>query len=238
MTDSIFKRMGSVFSAALNTKHETLVSGVNIKTFDSMSILGPGDISTLRYFTYDSRSSLRNLTTSNISYALVEGLGLFCYKSGSDEPDDDESCFATSTGRWILEAMHWDVIDNWQLPDTEELNDWREDTEVKLTNLETNVNTHKSKTLFGTANCTITSVASVTAVSFTGTIVGANIGDRVYVNPPAMLGNTESNTGKLSFHSYISAYDTVTIQICNASASTAFTNTEIQTTWKIIVFKD
>ena len=49
-------------------------------------------------YTYDQRGDLR---ASSGQFAVVDGLGLFQHVAGSDEPDDDESCFATSTGRWL-----------------------------------------------------------------------------------------------------------------------------------------
>lgn len=68
-------------------------------------------------YTYDNRANLRGLKGG---LAVVEGLGLFSHASGSDEPDDDESCFATATGRWLLAAVSWDVVDAWRLVDEEE----------------------------------------------------------------------------------------------------------------------
>ena len=44
---------------------------------------------------------------------MVDKLGLFVFAVGSTEPDDDQSCFATSNGRWQLQSPHWDVIDSW-----------------------------------------------------------------------------------------------------------------------------
>ena len=68
-------------------------------------------------YAYDQRASLR---ASGGQFAVVDGLGLFQHVAGSDEPDDDESCFATATGRWLLQAAHWDLVDAWQLPEFEE----------------------------------------------------------------------------------------------------------------------
>lgn len=182
-------------------------------------------------YTYDDRDNLRSLTPDNNEIAIVDGLGFFVFKAGSDEPDDDESCFATASGKWLLEAVHWDVVDAWQLPDDSVRDEFDEETETDL-------NTLESKFLYGTATCAITSVSATTSTAFTGTVTGASIGDRVYVNPPAMLGSDAADTSRLSYHAYISATDTVTIQLCNASASSVTVNSAVKTTWKVIVIKE
>lgn len=156
--------------------------------------------------------------------AIVEGLGLFRHASGSDEPDDDESCFATSTGRWLLEAPHWDVVRLWQLPDdaARDAHDGR----------------WPGRVLRGTATCAITSVATVASTSFTGTVLGADVGDRVLASPKAELGATAADTGRLAFHAYVSAPHTVTVVLTNASAAAATINAAVQTAWPLIVFKE
>jgi hypothetical protein len=93
--------------------------------------------------------------------------------------------------------------------------------------------------LFGTATCGLASVAATTSASFSGTVTGASIGDRVLVTPPAALGSAGLHTNKLSFHAYVSAANTVTIQLCNANASTtAILNPSVQTAWKIMIIKE
>jgi hypothetical protein len=184
-------------------------------------------------YQYDDRDDLRSLSAAkDQDAAIIDGLGLFVFASGSDEPDDDESCFATSTGRWLLEAAHWDLVDTWQSPDDAARDEDDEDEHLRF------ASSFASKVLYGTATCAITSVATVTSTSFTGTVTGAAVGDRVYVNPPASLGTDAASTGRLSYHAYISAANTVTIQLCNASAATATTNTSIRTAWPVMVFKE
>lgn len=65
---------------------------------------------------YDSRATLRSGTYTENQLALVDGLGLFRFVVGSDEPDDDESCFANGSDRWLLQAAHWDLVDAWMAP--------------------------------------------------------------------------------------------------------------------------
>lgn len=170
---------------------------------------------------YDSRGNLRSVDGPNGKQTIVEGLGLFVFRTGSDEPDDDESCFATATGRWLLEAAHWDVVSMWQLPDDEA----RDDAIAEI----------NGKFLYGTATCTITSLANASGASFTGTVTGAAVGDRVIANPPAQLGNIALDTGHLSYYAWVSAPDTITVMLTSSSA--ANTNTAIRTAWPITVIK-
>lgn len=180
---------------------------------------------------YDNRAALRSQTPAAGEMAIVDGLGLFVWQAGSTEPDDDESCFATSTGRWLLEAVHWDVVDAWQLPDDAVRDDDDEDEPLRF------ASSFASKVLTGSATCAITSVATVASSSFTGTVTGAAVGDRVIATPPAALGSTAAETGKLSYHAWVSSANTVTVMLTNASAAAATTNAAVQTAWPITVIK-
>jgi hypothetical protein len=170
---------------------------------------------------YADRAQLRSADATEHDSAIVRGLGLFIFTTNSDEPDDDESCFATTTGKWILEAVHWDLVYAWQLPD----NEWRD--------------TVLTKFLFGTANCNIASVASQHGASFTATIAGAVPGDAVITSPPSFLcvAPGEVNAGSLSYYAWVSAIDTVTIMIINSSTATRTVNSGAQDTWSIMVVK-
>lgn len=179
-------------------------------------------------YTYDQRGDLR---ASSGQFAVVDGLGLFQHVAGSDEPDDDESCFATATGRWLLQAVHWDVVDAWQLPDDAVRDDDDEDEPLRF------ASSFASKVLTGSATCAITSVANAASTSFTGTVTGAAVGDRVIATPPAQLGATATETGQMGYHAWVSAANTVTVMLTNPSASVANTNTAIHTAWPITVIK-
>jgi hypothetical protein len=91
--------------------------------------------------------------------------------------------------------------------------------------------------LTGSATCAITSLATISSTSFTGTVTGAAIGDRVVATPPDQLGSTSSNTGRLSYHAWVSAADTVIVMLTNASATAATTNAAIRTNWPVTVIK-
>lgn len=187
------------------------------------------------YVAYDDRGSLRDETPSDGDLALVEGLGLFRHHADSDEPDDDESCFATSTGRWLLECPHWDVVTNWQLPDDMVRDESGEDAAAGIAAVD---GRWPGRILFGTALCAITNVAATASAAFTGTVSGAEVGDHVMITPPAMLGDTDANSGRLAYHAYVSAADTVTVRLANPSAATANINSAVRTAWPIIVIKE
>ena len=172
--------------------------------------------------TYDSRATLRSQTPTAGEMAVIDGLGLFVWESGSTEPDDDESCFATATGRWLLEAVHWDVVDAWQAPDDAVRDEFDEDEPLRF------ASSFASKVLTGTATSAITSVAAVTQVNFTGTVTGAAVGDRVIATPPDAVGP------RIAAYARVTAANTVTVYLNNPSAAT---QTIATGTWQITVIK-
>lgn len=180
---------------------------------------------------YDNRATLRSQTPAAGEMAVVEGLGLFVWESASTEPDDDESCFATASGAWLLQAASWDLVDAWMAPDQQALADDDEDEPLRF------ASSFASKLLTGSATCAITSIAAVNSASFTGTVSGAAVGDRVVATPPAQLGSDAASTGRLSYHAWVSAADTVTVVLANASAAAANTNAAIRAAWPITVIK-
>lgn len=184
-------------------------------------------------YTYADRAQLRTTTGT---HAVVEGLGLFEYAPGSDEPDDDESCFATSSGRWLMVCPHWDVVSAWQLPDDAVRDEYDKDEPARFAS--SFASSFASKVLTGSATCAITSVAATSSASFTGTVTGAAVGDRVIATPPGALGATDAESGRLSYHSWVSAGNTVTIRLTNASAAAANTNAAIRAAWPITVIKE
>jgi hypothetical protein len=209
------------------------VNGVDVLGFDSSGAV-TGDLPVgIVGIEYDNRGALRSNTTD--THALVDGLGLFQHVTGSTEPDDDESCFATATGRWLLQAVHWDVVDTWQLPDDEARDAHDEDEPLRFAS--SFASSFASKVLTGSATCAITSVAAVASTAFTGAVTGAAVGDRVIATPPDALGATDADSARLSFHAYVSATDTVAVRLTNASAAAANTNTAIRAAWPITVIK-
>lgn len=180
---------------------------------------------------YEDRGTLRTNTTA--TRAIVDGLGLFVFEVGSTEPDDDESCFATSNGRWLLEAVHWDVVDAWQVPDAQAVEDDLEKLTTTHTELDAAISDQQARwpgrVLFGTATSSITSVAAVKQVSFTGTVTGAATTDRVIATPPNALG------ARVACFAQVTAANTVTVYINNPSSASQTLSTG---TWLLAVFKE
>lgn len=190
---------------------------------------------------YEDRGTLRTNTTA--TRAIVDGLGLFVFEVGSTEPDDDESCFATGTGRWLLEAAHWDLVDSWQAPDRQVIDDDLEEFAATQTELvaakadlataQTDISNLQARwpgsVLFGTAASSITSVAATKQASFTGTVTGAAVGDRVVANPPNAMG------ARIAAYARVTEANTITVYINNPSAAS---QTIATGTWQLAVFKD
>jgi hypothetical protein len=179
-------------------------------------------------FAYEDRGNLRALTPGAGDNYVVSGLGLFVWESGSTEPDDDESSFATASGVWLIQAVSFDFVDATQLPDESVQDENDEDEPLRF------ASSFASKVLTGTATNSINSVASVSSASFIGTVTGSTVGDRVIANPPAQLGASSTDTGRLSHHAFVSSADTVTIIFSNPSAASA---TIISGTWNLTVIK-
>lgn len=223
------------------------------------SLLGDTFTSNIKVYAYEDRNELRLLNVNQDAQVCIEGLGYFVFYAGSDEPDDDESCFATTTGKWLLEAAHWDLVSAWQLPDNDARDTFDEDEPSRITdsynsmfnaNFTNSFNTafdasfntafdasFTNKILSGSATCSITTVAAGTFVTFTGTVTGAVVGDRVIVNPPTQLGATTVDTVNLSYYAWVSSANTVTIIIINSHINSCTTNTLIRTSWPITVIK-
>lgn len=137
-TSDANKPVSTAAQTALNLKQVKLVSGVNIKRVNGVDLLGEGDIVIVRSATslnrvlYDNRASLRSTTSQEDDATLVEGLGLFMWINTKLEPDDDETCFTTATGQWLLQAPAWELINAWNSLETSITDDWREDEPARF----------------------------------------------------------------------------------------------------------
>lgn len=63
------------------------------------------------YVAYDNRGSIRSIIARDGEIIFIESIGMFRWVAGSTEPDDDETCFVTSGGAWLLELPHFDFLD-------------------------------------------------------------------------------------------------------------------------------
>lgn len=166
---------------------------------------------------HDQRASLRTMTPTAGDNLIVEGLGVFVFYVGSTKLDDDETCFATSAGRWILEAVSPDMLQAEIF-----------DLQVRTAKIE------ETTFLKGSFAMSMTSLASLSSVDFKAAVAGAEPGDSVIVNPGNSFGNSAADEAALSYTSFVSAPDTITVTIRNASAASAAMTTS---TWTVMVIK-
>ena len=170
--------------------------------------------SSIPVLTYDNRATLRSTPAIAGKQSIVDGLGLFVHHVGSDEPDDDETCFATATGRWLLQQPHADLLAAWALPDDEVVTDSASVTRRILT---------------ASAPCALTTIAAVSKASFTAAVSGAKTGAAAFATP---LGNLDA---RLAVSASVTAADTVTVTLNNPSAAASAAN-GIPAAWQIFVF--
>jgi hypothetical protein len=162
----------------------------NLKTVNGNNILGTGDIlAGVTVYEYENRGQLRTATPTQGAQALVRGVGLFIWVSGDTSLDDDETCFATASGRWLLEAIGWDFVDS-QLP-------------------------YVPKVLTQTFPNTITSINANTSVSFVVTLMGLTAGTPVTVN---FLGTLPAR-GTITAYSVINNQVTVVVSNTSETSS-------------------
>lgn len=181
----------------------------------------------LPYYTYDQRGLLRNWSPQDGVQVLVDSLGMFVYSNSSNQVlngnnvntlqavDDDESCFLTGSGAWLLEYPHWDVVNNWMLPDIEALySTTYYNGQAKFYTVSP---TNRVGFLFAFATSTPTSIATVTQTSQAITVTGASVGDHVFVTAP----NALDSTGRVNIFARVTATNTVTVYYNNPSAAVA-----------------
>jgi hypothetical protein len=170
-----------------------------------------GDVQGIATYTYDNRNDLRSVDGPADSYALIQGLGLFKWEAGSTEPDDDESCFATTSGRWLLEAVSWDVVSEWS-------------------NLENEIE------LIGTVDfSSVVTVSGLSGIIQTATISGAKKGDTVLVTPPALLADPPTNIHRLFCYGFCNSPDVVSVVLASPISGTATINPDCRTQWAVRV---
>jgi hypothetical protein len=186
-----------------------------LKTVGGQSLIGTGNIPVnIDVVAYANRNTLRAMTPENNSQVIVTDLGLFVFYLGATEIDDDESCFATATGRWLIQAISWDFVEAWTMP-RESLQ------EQQLAQL-------FAKTLTGSGVSGVTSIATLTQVSFNITVPGAVVGNTVAVSPPNAL------EARVAIFARVSAPNVVTVHLNNPSASTA---TLVSGVFSVTVFR-
>lgn len=175
---------------------------------------------------YDNRNTIRSLTPVENSTTIVKELGLFIWNAGTAELDDDETCFATATGRWILHATAPEYVYG---------SSWMDEAANLYTTTNNLVVANEAKKLHGSFTMSLTSLAALTSSEFSITVIGASTGNHVTVTPGNLFGTTSADRAVLSFIAYVSATNTVTVSIRNAHASVAANMTA--STWSVLVTK-
>ena len=177
-------------------------------------------------YTFANRNDVRSLTPSINDQIIIESLGLFCWYNSTAETDDDETCFATSTGRWLLEATGPEVVYEMIANTAVGLRKDTDDVNTKVNALTQRLN---AAVLSGSNTSGITSILTLVQSTFTITVTGAAVDDAVHIIPPNALNP------RVSFFGRVTAANTVTVYLNNASASTA---TLTDGTWIARVIKE
>jgi hypothetical protein len=201
---------GQTYIAKTVNTGVTPVVGVNWLLIKS----GSGSLS------YGSRSSLRTAPASDGDQVVVESLGLFVFYDGSTELDDDETCFATTSGRWLLSAASFELVQAF----TANVESYQD---ARLSALES------SPTLLlikASQDTTVTSIGSLSQVAFAISMPGAAVGDIAIVNPSVGV----VLDSRLAIYAYAAA-NAVQVTITNPSASSASLSNP--TTWNVAVIK-
>jgi hypothetical protein len=131
-------------STAQQTALDLKATTTNIFTVNNQPITGAGggnvdiiitSVSSIST-SYVDRAELRD--DPNPANAVndtrgVEGLGRFVWKSTTVEPDDDETCFTSSTGlgQWDLDVPSYDLIQAHDLPAQSLQNELAEDEAIR-----------------------------------------------------------------------------------------------------------
>jgi hypothetical protein len=169
-----------------------------------------------KFYLYDNRNNVRSLVPQDGYQIIIESLGIFVFYESSTEIDDDETCFATSNGRFLLDAASFELNEALTLPA-----DSIRDLEIARSNaLDARIidlELFSGKFLYGSGASAITSVAATTQASFTITVTGAAVGDRAFVSPGDAL------TARMSIYARVTADNTVTVYLNNPSAAASGT---------------
>jgi hypothetical protein len=137
-TRDIDKPVSTATASALAVKQATLVSGLNISTVNGQSLLSGEPLviarsaTSLNTVAYDNRATLRAASPQLDDSIVVEGLGLFMWATTQAEPDDDESCFNTLSGQWLLRLPDWELVDAWSSVNQSKIEARLEDVELLL----------------------------------------------------------------------------------------------------------
>lgn len=132
------KPVSTATVAVFALKQDKLVSGLNFSTVNGQSLLGGSPLviarsaTSLNSVAYDNRGTLRELSPQLDDSTMIESLGLFMWINTKSEPDDDETCFNTPDGQWLLRVPAWELLDAWALHEQSITDDLREDESLRF----------------------------------------------------------------------------------------------------------
>lgn len=179
-------------------------------------------------FSYATRSRLRSLSPVETALAVVDGLGLFTWEAGSNQPEDDETCFATASpaGCWLMRTMHWDVAFAILDDEFEVLRARLDQCDLR----ETATAAFKSRFCSGSAAVSgVSSIGATVTYTITVTVPGALVGSPVAIAPVAGLNAYLLPTA------LVSAANTVTIKLYNIYAGGSISSGMPNGTWNVVV---
>jgi hypothetical protein len=143
-TSDADKPVSTATATSIATKQGTLVDGVNISTINGVSVLGGSPLviarspTSLAKIHYEDRNTLTsdpilpNLPNVVDDSVIVEGIGLLVWHSTLDEPDDDETCFSTPSGQWLLHLPEFDLLSAWAIVEDSVRDELDEDEEIRF----------------------------------------------------------------------------------------------------------
>lgn len=176
---------------------------------------------------YSERGQLRQ---AGGALAVVEGLGVFVWMPGGTALDDGETAFVAEGGAWECVAPGWDAVHAAWLRALDHLEDRIDSVEARARLLEVFAGRFRRAT-FAMA---FTSIAAGAEVVQAITVAGAAVGDSVAITPGNSIGATTADNARLCVIGFVSAANTITASIRNASAATA---TLTPSTWSVLVIK-
>lgn len=209
---SVNGQLGSVVLAPADIGAQAaLVSGVNLKTINGNDLLAGGNLQIVQNIAYDSRGDLRSIAGTDGRLVIVDGIGSFLWYATTTEPDDDESCFRNGAGGWLLKTAHWDLVDAWTAQE-----------------FDANASDIEDLSLSAMGTCALTNLTASNRSSFTITVPGASVGDRVVAAPQYQLPYN------IAFYATVMSANIVTIYLNNPSAAASGT---LVGTWYVTVIK-
>jgi hypothetical protein len=137
-TSDADKPVSTAQDTAIGLKQDTIVSATHVKTLNGQSIVGAGNLAITfnadptPVVAYDDRATLRSLDPEVDEAIIVEGIGKLTWVATITEPDDDDTCFTTSSGQFLLRVPAWDWINAQLLFSNGVLSDWMEDEPTRL----------------------------------------------------------------------------------------------------------